>query len=707
MAIADQIPPQAVLAPPVCRCSLSTLGRAGLLILLVSAAYFPAIRGQFIWDDNLLIVHNKLIHASDGLYRLWFTDEPVDYWPLTNSVFWIEWRLWGTHPAGYHVVNLLLHLAAALLLWTILRKLSIPGAYLAALLFAVHPVNVESVAWIAQGKNTLALVFFLLSILSYLREIELLRPPDNPRRTTRWYWLSLLAFVLAMLSKGSVAILPLVLLLIVWWQCRRITAIALWRMIPFFLVAVVLTIVNIRFQNPGSADAIRTASFFERLTGAGAVIWFYLSKAMLPIDLNFVYAPWRIAVGDLLWWLPLFTVLVVTALLWWRVRCRRSNVARPFMFAWLFFCVSLLPVLGITDVYFMRFALVADHYQYIAVISVVALVAALWSKLRDNPLRTIQNGALLAAVAVVGSFTWLDRQQSALYSDATTLYQATLENNPDCWLAHVNLGQELLDAGRPADATREFAQAVKLKPDLPEAHNNLGRTLLDAGSVPQAIAHLEEALRLKPDYAEAHNNLGNAFSIVGRKQEAMQHFQRALQLKSDVPEFYNNVAIELALAGRHQEAIQSFERALQLKPDYPDAHNNLAIELARSDRFPEAIEHYRQAINLRPNYIDAHKYLAHALLQADRPEEAIDQYFQVLRLQPDDAATYASVLNVYPALNRPADAMATAQKALDLARSGGQAALAEQIEAWLTSYRIQQGEPQNSNIPDGSTGSAQ
>ncbi len=432
---------------------LALLGAAALAIV-VWISYFPALRGGFIWDDNLLVAGNRLVHAPDGLYRIWFTTEPYDYWPLTNTMFWIEWRLWGTNPTGYHVVNLLLQIAAALLLWKILSKLSIPGAYLAAVLFAVHPVNVESVAWIAQGKNTLAMLFFLLSTLCYLRQEGQQRgkAEEEAGSLGRWYWLSLFAFLLAMLSKGSVAILPLVLLLIVWWQQRRITCQDLWRTAPFFLIAVVLTVVNIYFQTHGG-EAIRTASMSQRLAGAGAVVWFYLSKALLPLDLIFVYPQWHIEVRELLWWLPLLAALVVTAALGWCAHWRQFGLGPGHAVRLAFFCVALLPVLGMTDVYFMKFALVADHYQYIALIGVVVLMAAGLSAWYGNATHAARSARSSPQSPSLPHTAWLARQQSSLYADSITLYRATLRSNPDCWLAHVNLGQEFLGAGRVAEAT--------------------------------------------------------------------------------------------------------------------------------------------------------------------------------------------------------------------------------------------------------------
>ncbi len=348
---------------------------AGVALITVAAflVYFPALNGGFIWDDHPLITDSNLIKAPDGPYRFWCTTDPIDYWPATNTTFWIEWRLWGMHPSGYHVTNLILHIAEAVLIWVILRKLSIPGAFLAAMIFALHPVNVESVAWIAQRKNLMAMLFFLLSIHWYLKATVSMsiagitpgRPHGGPWERGSissfilhpssfhfWYWLSLASFTLAMLSKGSVAVLPILLLGIVWWL-RPLT----WRDLawsgPFFLVALAFTAVNMRFQTFDMKEAIRIAGFAERLLGAGCVVWFYLYKAILPIDLSFVYAQWHIETGNPLWWLPLAAALAVTAVLW---RYRKSW-SRPLLFAWGFFCVVLVPVMGFTDVYFMRYAL--------------------------------------------------------------------------------------------------------------------------------------------------------------------------------------------------------------------------------------------------------------------------------------------------------------------------------------------------------------
>jgi hypothetical protein len=288
------------------------LAGAALIACAAALAYFPALRGGFILDDNILLTDNGLIKAPDGWYRIWCTTEPIDYWPVFNTAFWLQWRLWGLHPTGYHVVNLILHIITGLLIWIILHRLSIPGAFVAALLFAVHPVNVETVAWISQCKGLLAMLFFLLSILSYLQAEE---PAQRDRGVSvdRWYWLSLVAFALAMLSKGSVAILPAVLLGIVWWL-RPLTRRDLLRTLPFVLIAVVLVRVNVWFQTHGTEGHIRSAGVMERLVGAGAVVWFYLSKALVPVDLAFIYPQWHVQVNQVWWWLPLLAAVAVTCL---------------------------------------------------------------------------------------------------------------------------------------------------------------------------------------------------------------------------------------------------------------------------------------------------------------------------------------------------------------------------------------------------------
>jgi hypothetical protein len=344
---------------------------AGALVMSALAifVYWPASHGGFIFDDEALLTRNDMIRAGDGLYRFWFTTDAPDYWPVTNTSLWVEWRLWGLDPSGYHWTNILLHVANSWLAWRLMRAAGVTGAFVGAAIFLVHPVNVESVAWIAQRKNTLSMLFFLLSALAFERA--------GSRRGM--YRASLAAFVLAMLSKGSVVVLPPLLLLLAWWKHGRIGRQDWLRIAPFFVIGAILTIVNIWFQIEG--DAVRDITAIQRVLGAGAVLWFYWSKAVLPIGLSFFYPQWVIDPGSLRWWVPGLAALAITAVLLWK---RRDARARPLLFAWLFVAIALVPVMGFTDVYFMKFSPVADHYQYIAILGVSGLMGAALAEVAER-----------------------------------------------------------------------------------------------------------------------------------------------------------------------------------------------------------------------------------------------------------------------------------------------------------------------------------
>jgi protein O-mannosyl-transferase len=614
------------------------LAAAALLTGAALLAYWPALTGDFVWDDDTLVTESTLVKASDGPYRMWFTTEPLDYWPLTNTSFWLEWRLWGMRSAGYHVTNLLLHVTSGLLLWAILRRLSIPGGLLAAALFVLHPVNVESVAWIAQRKNTLSMFFFLLSILWYLNADSRSRVTASPVHTSHkrsrgrgqeppaavrsggvaWYWLSLAAFVLAMLSKGSVAILPGVLLLIAWWQRGSISKADVLRTGPFFVVAVAFTLLNIWFQGHLMTGAIRDATLVQRMLGAGAIVWFYLSKALVPSRLMFVYPQWTVRGDDVRWWLPLIAACATTAIL---VAQRHRPAARALLFAWLFFCLALLPVMGLTDVYYMRYSLVADHYEYIAIVGVAACVAAGAARLVMFARTPLGDGA--SRLAVLGhslanrlgfGLAWPVRVwcgvllvglgtaahlESRQYSDAETLYRATLAKNPSSWLMHNLLGVRLVDK-----------------------------------SIDEAVAHFREAVRLNPDLLEAHNNLCQAAQTLGHPDEAMSECSAALRLNPNTPTAHNGLGLALISKGRKDEARAEFESALRLNPAYADAHVNLAYVLVANGHELEAVDHYRKALDITPQSIEARRNLALALDRLGKRDEAVEQYREVLRRDP-------------------------------------------------------------------------
>ena len=640
-----------------------------LLVFVTLIAYLPVLRAGFVWDDDTFLTQNPLIRAADGLRRFWFTANATDYWPMTSTTLWVEWRLWGMQAAGYHATNLLLHIAECLLLWRILALLRVPGAFLGAMLFAVHPVNVESVAWIAERKNLVAMLFFLASIFCFVKK-EAASPAQTPgpgECGRVWYWLSLASFVLAMLSKGSVAMLPLVLLGLVVWK-RRIGARDILQLLPFFLTAAVLAAVDVWFQQHGGTEVIRSAGPLDRLLGAGGVGWFYLYKALWPVKLVFVYPQWHVDAADWRWWIPLLSALAVTIALLRKAPARSEGGARrsPLLAAWLYFCVMLVPVMGFTDVYFMKYSLVADHYQHLALIGVVAFAGSAWARRRFK-------GSVAIAGIAVGALACLTWRQCLNYRDAETLYRATIASDPSSWMAHNNLGRILSERpGMQDEAVSHFEAALRARPDLAEIRNNLGAVWMKTpGRLNDAIGQLEEALRLNPGYAGAHNNLGYALlSIPGRLNEAIAQYKEAIRLRPGFAEAHNNLGNALGkIPGRLNDAIAQYEETLRLNPDLAEAHNNLGFALATiPGRLNDAIAQYEEAIRLKPDYAEAHNNLGFALVTTPgRMNGAAAQFELALRLTPDDADAHYNLANVLSAIpGRLDDAIAQYERALRL-----------------------------------------
>jgi Flp pilus assembly protein TadD len=561
-----------------------------LIAALTYFMYRPAISGEFVLDDEQL-TQNSQMKAPDGLYQLWFTTKPADYWPVTYSSFWLEWRLWSDHPTGYHVVNLVLHVIDVLLLWLVLRQLAIPGAFLAALIFAVHPVNVESVAWIAQRKNLLSLMFLLLSTFCYLKSEErhdLTAQHAGQSKTGPWYFASLMLFVLGMLSKGSVVILPSILLLLIWWRRTLVTSDFV-RISPFFVVGGLLALLNIWFQRHGADTVVRDVTILQRILGAGAVVWFYLSKALAPVNLLFFYPQWNIQVARFIWWLPLFAVLAITAILVWQ---RNSWLVRPLLFAWVFFNISLMPVMGFTDVGFMQYSLVADHYQHIAIIGVIALIAAGWSCWYKASITIGRYGAEIVAAICVSGLAILSLKQSGEYHDPITLYEATLAQNPQCWFAHDAIGYLLVKDNRSRDATVHFQAALALHPNQPKVYNDLGIAQVESGEPEQGIASFQRALELDPNLSDTEYNWGQALITLRRFAEGVKHLQRAVELMPD------NQVEEMLNSGQFQEMVKYLEAARQLDPSDVNAYIALALAYSHAGRVDESLATYQTALEM-------------------------------------------------------------------------------------------------------------
>lgn len=634
--------------------------------------YLPGIHGGFILDDDLYLTENKLIADANGLYSFWFTTLATDYYPVSNSTLWLEWRLWGPNPTGYHVTNVIMHASASFLVYLVLTQLRVPGAILAAVIFTVHPVNIESVEWIAQRKGLLAMVFFLLSVLSYIRS-----QMESPRLNVQ-YGVSLLEFVLGMLSKSSVATLPLVLLLLVWWK-RKVTRRDWILVAPFFLAALVLVRLNIWFQAQSMGDFMRSAGFVERLLSAAAVIWFYLYKAVYPIGLVFIYPQWNVRVDNPLWWAPLLASIGVTVILW----RNRNGRGRPLFVAWSYFVVMLIPVMGFTDFGFMKYSLVADHYQYVAIVSVIAVISGWWSLLLSRRARTTRRMALAATIVGVGVLVGLSRQQIENYRDAATLYEATTERNPACWIAHYNLGCILSERKELQQAVARFERALKYKSDYPEAHDNLGVALALQHRYPQAIDHYREAIRIKPGLARPHLNLGISLSYTGRLDDGIAQLREAIRIDPQLAEAHFNLGGALALQNKSPEAIASYEEAIRLKPDWPEPHLRLSKLLADAGKLEFAVAHLTEMLKLQPDNMNAHEQLGAILVAQGKHDKAIPHFVRVIQIRPTYAEGYLNLAKVYAATGRTNEAVATVRAGIQMAQSTGQSEAAKRANNWL------------------------
>ncbi|MBV8903597.1 MAG: hypothetical protein JOZ22_08180, partial [Acidobacteriia bacterium] len=392
--------------------------RFAALFGLTLLAYWPALRGQFLWDDDQHVTRVDL-QSLDGLWRIWsHLNTTQQYYPLLHSMFWLEHKLWGESVLGYHLTNVFLHSLSALLVILIVECLGLPGALFAGLVFALHPVCVESVAWITEQKNTLSGVFYLASTLLYLQF-------DRTRRQPK-YFLALLFFILALLSKSSVAALPAILLVLLWMVHGRLD----WRrdvrpLLPWFVAGVTFGLVTYHVETAylGARAAIYPLSIPERLLLAPRVLWFYASKVLLPVGLVFSYPRWQVDLRTPWQYLFAAGVLVATAILILVARRNRGPLA-----AFLIFAGALFPVLGLLNVFYFRYSYVADHFQYLACLAMIVPAAVVLSRwfARQEMTRWRRVAAALA-LAVLGAMT---RAQTTVYANNETLYRSILARNP-------------------------------------------------------------------------------------------------------------------------------------------------------------------------------------------------------------------------------------------------------------------------------------
>jgi tetratricopeptide (TPR) repeat protein len=629
-----------------------------VLVIVTFVAYQPTWRAGFIWDDDDHLTANPAMTAPHGLRMIWSSLAVSRYYPLTLTSFWVQHRLWGLNPLPYHLINVALHATNGILIFFVLRRLRIRAAWLAAMAWALHPVNVESVAWITELKNTQSGLFFFLAVWCFLRF------EAGARR--RWYGLALVCGLAALSSKPSTVALPLALLLCVWWERGSWKPADILRVAPFFILALGMSALTVVEQR-GPIETVGAAEWnlgmAQRVVLAGKAAWFYASKILWPARLTFVYPHWELDAGAVLSWLPLAGLVVGGAFLWvWR----RQYWARTGLFGCGFFVLSLLPVLGFFDVFYFRYSYVADHFQYLACIGLISLVASTGAAICE---RAGERGRRLGvaggtiALLLLGVCTW---RQAHVYQSLETLWRDTLMKNPQCWMAHNNQGAVLFEQEKISEAIGQYEQALQIKPDFADAHNNLGLALVRLGRVREAIEHYEQALQLKPDFADAHNNLGVALKDQGRLAEAMEHYEQALRLNSDFAEAHKNLGMALARLGWISEAAEHWEEAVRITPNDAEAHYDLGVVLARLGRKQEAIGHYEQAVRIKTDFAEAHNNLGLALAQLGRMSEAAREWEEVLRITPDNAEAHINLGNALVGLGRAAEGIGHYKKALEI-----------------------------------------
>ncbi len=618
---------------------------AATIVVLTLLAYLPAIRGEFIWDDDYYVTRNPLLKSLDGLQRIWFDiippgDYPLpQYYPLTHTTVWVEHKLWGLNPLGFHLTNVLLHVGNSLLIWLLLRKLDVPGAWLAAAIFAIHPINVESVAWIAERKNVLSGFFFFSSLYVYLRYAKVIAAPDHgdeyfslPKEPERIWALAFALFFFALASKTVAATLPAVVLLLIWWKRGKTTRSDLMPLVPFFALSILAAILTgwMEVHRVGARgpdwdySQSPIGEIAARCLIAGRALWFYVLKLVVPYPLIFNYPRWQInPLSPLQWMYPVAAVAVIV-LLW----LKRDRIGRGPLTASLYYAGTLFPALAFFNVFPMRFSFVADHFVYISSIGLIALMIALITRACALWLpREALSGALMAAAAVLAIFFLLTLAHADVFKSSRSLWEHTWKNNKASWFAANNYGVWIRDESREPDrlakAEQWFNRVIELRPNHPEARFNLAVIAERRGDTDLAEKFYLEAIKLNPAYGAAHYQLGQLYFARGEQAKAIEQFERAIELDPRRADLARNaLGYLLRQRGEFKEAIEQFQAALDTNPNFVAARNQLALALVEEDRIDEAIAEWTIALEQDPRNADVLNNLGQLMVKLERLPDA-------------------------------------------------------------------------------------
>jgi protein O-mannosyl-transferase len=622
---------------------------AFLLIAVLLLAYYPALHGGFLWDDDTYISANPTLRTLAGLRAIWLDPSATcQYYPLSFTFFWTVNHFFGLNPFWFHLLTLLLHGSAAVLFWQVLARLRVRGALLAGAIFALHPVNVMSVAWMTELKNTLSASMALGAGWAFVRFAGLgvyERGPKGigralPKETRgtpwRWYALSLALFQLAMLAKTAVSFLPATLFLILWWQRERVTRRDFLSLIPMLGISVGMGAFTIYIERHagGASGQDFTIGLLDRVLISGRSFWFYLGKLVWPSRLTFIYPRWKVDAGEWWQWLYPAATLAVLSGSW----MARRRIGRGLFVALMHFYISTSMLILAVVLFMMRYSFVADHWQYFGSLSIIALVASGITQAMDwvgEPWgRPLEMALGIGLVSGLGALTWA---QSGMYADLQMLWKTTIARNPGSWIAHNNLGLLLYGQGRLEEAIAQYREALRIDPDLAGPCCNLGNAFLQEGRPEEAIAQYREALRIDPAFVEAHNNLGLALFRQGRTEGAIAQYRACLQLQPAYVDALNGLGLAFFQQGRTGEAIVEYREALRIDAADANVHGNLGDALLQQGRPEGAIAQYREALRLNPALAGIWCNLGIALFQEGQAGEAIPYAQKALELQPADA----------------------------------------------------------------------
>jgi protein O-mannosyl-transferase len=585
------------------------------LLALVLLAYTPAFHAGFIWDDDLYVVDNPLLYLPDGWWRIWFTlEQTSQYFPLTYSLLRMGYQCWGLEPTGYHLLNISIHIGNGVLFGVVLRKLRLQGVLIATGLFLLHPVQVETVAWITEVKNLLSTFFFLLSAFFWIRWLDRLDFTDSMRAETgrsafRHFLPVLLCYLLALSAKTTACTFAAIMPLILWVRGNRFRRVHFYAMLPIIVAGLAAGFLSMWIE--ASRMLVQGPEFElslpERLGLIARNILFYPFKLILPLKLTFSYPKWDLQPPEILLSLAGVILISLCFLGFWKKRGEKGWIALP-----LAYLAILAPMLGFIDCYTFRYTYVADHYQYLACGIVFAGIGTLLTK-HMNP--KVLNWLIPITLLLCAGFTW---KQAAIYESKGTLWGDTLEKNPQSWMAMNNLGAWLGQNREQHRAVLLYEQALKLKPDYPEALLNMAWSHMTRGRSNEAIGMAYQAVQSKPDEARNYYHLGLLYEASGKPESGIRWLEKTLEVDPKNLQAYMELGRILFEQGKRMESIQLLRRSISKRSDSAELQNQLGIALSASGKFSEAVPHFKEAIRLKPHFADARKNLAAALASARR-----------------------------------------------------------------------------------------